>query len=129
MRYRLLALIFQLSTVIVFFLPIYYISETMITGWAFIFHIESGFQSVLASQIISGVMAIGLVVSLITFILTLIFTQNKKIEESSIISFNLTLAVGLVLIVVQGAYMSYLGYIWIGLMVATAYLRSLKEKN
>lgn len=129
MRYRLLALIFQLSTVIVFFLPIYYISETMITGWAFIFHIESGFQSVLASQIISGVMAIGLVASLLTFILTLIFKQNKKIEESSIISFNLTLAVGLVLIVVQGAYMSYLGYIWIGLMVATAYLRSLKEMN
>ena len=100
----------------------------MISGLSFIINLDNAFEGLLASRIISVVMAIGLITSLITFILTWVLKQNEKINESSIISFNLTLVVGLLLLVVQGAYMSYLGYIWIGLMIATAYLRSLKDK-
>lgn len=128
MRYRLLALILQLSIVILIFLPIYYVSENMMTGWSFIFAFESGFQEVLASRIVTAVMSIGLIISLVTFVMAWVFIGKKKIEDASIISFNLTLGVGLILLVVQGAYMSYLGYIWIGLIVLTAYIRSLDKK-
>ncbi len=129
MRYRFLALIAQFLTVIMLFLPIYYMSDEMLSGLSFILYFPTGFQEVLAGRIIAGVMALGLIASFITLLLSSIYKKNKKIEDFSIITFNLTLGVGLVLIVVLGPYMSYLGYIWVGLIIATAFLRSLKEIN
>jgi|GEM_PF-3729822 hypothetical protein len=126
MKYRFWALIAQFLTVIMLFFPIYYMRDEMLSGISFILYFPTSFQEVLAGRIIAAVMALGLIASLITLVLAWIFKENKKIEESSIITFNLTLGVGLVLIVVLGAYMSYLGYIWIGVIIATAYLRSLK---